>query len=106
MSSVRAFVRPSLEIKSTNSQKKQAEAVEILVQAYESGLHRMHQGEVMGRLNSSQRIGQLFKGPPAYGTLILGIITVTTGSLCSHPERRRAGQAMVDEGQPAPSARG
>jgi hypothetical protein len=52
--------------------KKQAEVVEVLFQALESGLQKMHQDEVMGRLNSSQRIGQLFKGHPAYGPLISG----------------------------------
>lgn len=51
--------------------KKQAEVVEVLFQALESGLQKMHQDEVMGSVNSSQRIGQLFKGHPAYGTLIM-----------------------------------
>jgi hypothetical protein len=52
--------------------KRQAEVVEVLFQAFDSGLHKMHQDEVMGRVDSSQRIGQLFQGHPAYGTLILG----------------------------------
>jgi hypothetical protein len=51
--------------------KKQAEVVEVLFEAFGSGLHKMHQDEVMGRVDSSQRIGQLFQGHPAYGTLIL-----------------------------------
>ena len=72
MPSVRASVRPSLGTKKYQFTKKQAEVVEVLFQAFESGLHKMHQDEVMGRLNSSQRIGQLFKGHPAYGPLILG----------------------------------
>jgi hypothetical protein len=50
--------------------KKQAEVVEVLFEAFGSGLHKMHQDEVMGRLNSSQRIGQLFKSHPAYGPLM------------------------------------
>ena len=52
--------------------KKQAEVVEVLFEAFESGLHKMHQDEVMGRVDSSQRIGQLFQGHPAYGALIVG----------------------------------
>ena len=52
--------------------KKQAEVVEVLFEAFESGLHKMHQDEIMGRVDSSQRIGQLFHGHPAYGTLIVG----------------------------------
>jgi hypothetical protein len=52
--------------------KKQAEVVEVLFEAFESGLHKMHQDEIMGRVDSSQRIGQLFQGHPAYGTLIAG----------------------------------
>jgi hypothetical protein len=52
--------------------KKQAEVVEMLFEAFGSGLHKIHQDEVMGRLNSSQRIGQLFKSHPAYGPLIVG----------------------------------
>ena len=52
--------------------KKQAEVVEVLFEAFESGLHKMHQDEIMGRVDSSQRIGQLFQGHPAYGTLIVG----------------------------------
>jgi hypothetical protein len=50
--------------------KKQAEVVEVLFEAFESGLHKMHQDEIMGSVDSSQRIGQLFHGHPAYGTLI------------------------------------
>jgi hypothetical protein len=52
--------------------KKQAEVVEVLFQAFESGLHNMHQDEIMGQVDSSQRIGQLFHGHPAYGSFILG----------------------------------
>jgi hypothetical protein len=52
--------------------KKQAEVVEVLFETFQSGLHKMHQDEVMGKVDSSQRIGQLFQGHPAYGTLILG----------------------------------
>src|SRR5919106_5814855 len=52
--------------------KKQAEVVEVLFEAFESGLHKLHQDEIMGRVDSSQRIGQLFHGHPAYGTLISG----------------------------------
>jgi hypothetical protein len=52
--------------------KKQAEVVEVLFEAFESGLHKMHQDEIMGSVDSSQRIGQLFHGHPAYGTLISG----------------------------------
>ena len=51
--------------------KKQAEVVEVLFEAFESRLHKMHQHEIMGRVDSSQRIGQLFHGHPAYGTLII-----------------------------------
>jgi hypothetical protein len=51
--------------------KKQAEVVEVLFEAFESGLHKMHQDEIMGRVDSSQRMGQLFHGHPAYGTLIM-----------------------------------
>jgi hypothetical protein len=50
--------------------KKQAEVVEVLFEAFQSGLHKMHQDEIMGRVDSGQRIGQLFHGHPAYGTLI------------------------------------
>jgi hypothetical protein len=52
--------------------KKQAEVVEVLFGAFESGLHKMHQDEIMGSVDSSQRIGQLFHGHPAYGTFIVG----------------------------------
>jgi hypothetical protein len=52
--------------------KKQAEVVEVLFEAFESGLHKMHQDEIMGKVDSSQRIGQLFQSHAAYGTLILG----------------------------------
>jgi hypothetical protein len=52
--------------------KKQGEVVEVLFESFGSGLHKMHQDEVMGKVDSSQRIGQLFQGHPAYGTLILG----------------------------------
>jgi hypothetical protein len=52
--------------------KKQAEVVEVLFEASQSGLHKMHQDEVIGRPASSQRIGQLFKSHPAYGLLIVG----------------------------------
>jgi hypothetical protein len=52
--------------------KKQAEVVEVLFEAFGTGLQKVHQDEVMGRLNSSQRIGQLFNSHPAYGPLILG----------------------------------
>ena len=51
--------------------KKQAEVVEVLFGAFTSGLGKMHQDEVMGMVDSSQRIGQLFQGNPAYGTLIM-----------------------------------
>ena len=50
MSSVRASVRPSLETKKYQFTKKQAEVVEVLFQAFELGLHKMHQDEVMGRV--------------------------------------------------------
>jgi len=52
--------------------KKQAEVLEVLFEAVEAGLHKMHQDEIMGRVDSSQRIGQLFHGHPAYGTLVVG----------------------------------
>ena len=52
--------------------KKQAEVVEVLFKAFKSGLHKMHQDEIMGSVVSSQRIGQLFHGHLAYGTLIVG----------------------------------
>jgi hypothetical protein len=51
--------------------KKQAEVIEILFGAFKLSLHKTHQDEIMGRVDSSQRIGQLFHGHPAYGTLIL-----------------------------------
>jgi hypothetical protein len=52
--------------------KKQAEVIEVLFEAFQSGLDKMHQDEIMGSVDSSQRIGQLFHGHPAYGTLIMG----------------------------------
>jgi hypothetical protein len=52
--------------------RKQAEVVEVLFKAFEAGLHKMHQDEIMGTVDSSQRIGQLFHGHPAYGVLIRG----------------------------------
>lgn len=51
---------------------KQAEVVEALYNAFTRGLRKLHQTEVMGFVDSSQRVGQLFRGHPAYGTLIQG----------------------------------
>jgi hypothetical protein len=49
---------------------KQALAVEALDNARRSGIPRLHQNEIQGAANTSQRVGQLFAGHPAYGILI------------------------------------
>ncbi len=49
---------------------KQALAVEALYEARQNGVHRLHQTEVQGKADTAQRIGQLFRDHPAYGTLI------------------------------------
>ena len=52
--------------------KKQAEVVEILFDAVRAGLRKVHQDEIKGLVNTNQRVGQLFRDHPAYGTLIQG----------------------------------
>ena len=52
--------------------KKQAEVVEILFEAVKAGLRKVHQDEIKGLVNTNQRVGQLFRDHPAYGTLIQG----------------------------------
>jgi hypothetical protein len=49
---------------------KQALAVEALHDAWRQGLPGLPQGELMGRVDTTQRISQLFHGHPAYGKLI------------------------------------
>ena len=49
---------------------KQALVIEALHEAWESGLPRLHQDEIRGKADTSQRVGQLFRKHPAYGTLI------------------------------------
>jgi hypothetical protein len=49
---------------------KQALVVEALYQARKSGAPRLHQTEIQGAASTNQRVGQLFAGHPAYGSLI------------------------------------
>ena len=49
---------------------KQARVVEALDEARRSGVPRLHQTEIQGKADTSQRVGQLFSRHPAYGTLI------------------------------------
>lgn len=49
---------------------KQALAIEALYEAWQKGVGRLHKDEVQGVVDTSQRVGQLFRGNPAYGTLI------------------------------------
>ena len=49
---------------------KQALAVEALDKARRSGNRRLHQAEIQGAANTSQRVGQLFAENPASGALI------------------------------------
>ena len=49
---------------------KQALAIEALYDARKDGLHGLHQKELKGRVDTSQRMTQLFYKHPAYGTLI------------------------------------
>jgi hypothetical protein len=53
-----------------NFTDKQALVIEALLEARHIGLPRSHQTEILGKANTSQRVGQLFAGHPAYGTLI------------------------------------
>lgn len=50
--------------------KKQAEVIEALHGAIAYGTGRLHQEEIKGSANSNQRVGQIFRDHPAYGTLI------------------------------------
>lgn len=49
---------------------KQALAVEALYEARKNGVPRLHQTEIQGAAGTNQRVGQLFAGHPAYGSLI------------------------------------
>jgi hypothetical protein len=49
---------------------KQAQVIEVLYEAWRSGVGRLHQTEIQGQANTSQRVGQLFAAHPAYGVLI------------------------------------
>jgi hypothetical protein len=49
---------------------KQALAIEALYDARKDGLQGLHQKELKGRVDTSQRMTQLFYKHPAYGTLI------------------------------------
>jgi hypothetical protein len=49
---------------------KQAQVIEALYDAWRSGTPRLHQTEIQGKADTSQRVGQLFGDNPAYGVLI------------------------------------
>lgn len=49
---------------------KQALVVEALWEQHQRGVGQVHQEELQGAANTSQRIGQLFAHHPAYGTFI------------------------------------
>jgi hypothetical protein len=49
---------------------KQAQVIEALYDAWRSGVRRLHQTEIQGAAETSQRVGQLFAENPAYGVLI------------------------------------
>ena len=49
---------------------KQAQAIEALYEAWKNGTGRLHQDEIKGLVGSNQRMTQIFRGHPAYGTLI------------------------------------
>lgn len=49
---------------------KQAQVVEALYEAWRTGNPRLHQTEIQGKAHTSQRVGQVFAGHPAYGALI------------------------------------
>jgi hypothetical protein len=49
---------------------KQALVVEALYDAWQNGSRRLHQTEIQGTADTNQRIGQLFRGHPAYDSLI------------------------------------
>ena len=49
---------------------KQALVIEALFGAWEVGRRRLHQNEIKGLADTNQRVGQLFRAHPAYGTLI------------------------------------
>jgi hypothetical protein len=49
---------------------KQALVVEALYDAWQNGSRRLHQTEIQGTAETNQRIGQLFRGHPAYDSLI------------------------------------
>jgi hypothetical protein len=49
---------------------KQALVVEALYDAWRNGSRRLHQTEIQGTAKTNQRIGQLFRGHPAYDSLI------------------------------------
>jgi hypothetical protein len=50
--------------------RKQAQVIELLFSARERGIRKLHKTEIQGPLETSQQIGQLFQGNPAYGELI------------------------------------
>jgi hypothetical protein len=50
--------------------KKQARAVEVLHDAWKERVPGLHQEELKGRVETNQRVSQLFNRHPAYGTLI------------------------------------
>jgi hypothetical protein len=49
---------------------KQALVVEALLGAWKNGISRLHQTEIQGAASTNQRVGQLFAGHPAYGSLV------------------------------------
>jgi hypothetical protein len=49
---------------------KQAQVIEALCAARDSGNPRLHQTEIQGAVDTNQRVGQLFGNNPAYGNLI------------------------------------
>jgi len=49
---------------------KQALAIEAMHESWFNGL-RLHQTEIQGAADTPQRMTELFRGHPAYGTLIL-----------------------------------
>jgi hypothetical protein len=50
--------------------KTQARVVEVLHDSWKEGAPILHQDELQGRAETTQRIAQLFDGHPAYGALI------------------------------------
>ena len=55
----------------TGAEKGQRQtACSGLYDAWRSGNPRLHQTEIQGKADTSQRVGQLFGDSPAYGVLI------------------------------------